>query len=119
MIGVNGKFFQIKADGIAYPVDDSMKTPFAMVTFFESDKTLIIGELLDYKGLERYLDDLLPTRNIFYVIKIEGNFTYIRTRSVPRQNKPYPLLAEVVKDQPVFEFHHLRGTIIGFRCQII
>jgi acetolactate decarboxylase len=115
MIEVNGKFFQIKSDGIAYPVDESMRTPFAMVTFFESDRTLVIGELLDYKGLEKYLDDLLPTRNIFYAIKIDGNFTYVRTRSVPKQSKPYPLLTEVVKDQPVFEFHHLRGTIIGFR----
>jgi len=27
MIGLEGKFYQVKADGVAYPVDDSMKTP--------------------------------------------------------------------------------------------
>lgn len=115
MIGVNNKFFQIKADGMAYPVDDSMTAPFAMVTFFEPDRTLFIDKLLNYNGLERYLDDLLPTKNIFYAVKIDGNFTYVRTRSVPKQNKPYLPLAEVVKNQPIFEFLGVQGTIIGFR----
>jgi len=32
MIRLDGKFYQIKVDGIAYPVDDSMKTPFARVS---------------------------------------------------------------------------------------
>ena len=115
MIGVNGKFFQIKADGVAYPVDDSMKTPFAMVTFFEPDQTARLNKPLGYQDLEKYLDQLLPTKNIFYAIKIEGGFNYIRTRSVPRQKKPYPPLVEAVKDQPVFEFHDVKGTIVGFR----
>jgi len=47
MIGLEGKFYQIKADGIAYPVDDSMKTPFAVVTFFEPDKSALLGESIN------------------------------------------------------------------------
>jgi acetolactate decarboxylase len=35
MIQVNGKFYQVKVDGIAYPVEDNEKTPFAIVTFFD------------------------------------------------------------------------------------
>ncbi len=116
MIGLEGKFYQIKADGIAYPVDDSMKSPFVVVTFFEPDKSVLLNKVVDYKQLEQYLDNLLPTKNIFYAIKIEGRFNYIRTRSVPKQNKPYPPLVEVVKDQPTFEFQGVKGTIVGFRC---
>jgi acetolactate decarboxylase len=115
MIEVNGIFSQIKADGVAYPVDDSMTAPFAMVTFFEPDRTLLIKKSLDYHALEKYLDDALPTKNIFYAIRIDGSFTYVRTRSVPKQNKPYLPLVEVVKNQPVFEFHDVQGTIVGFR----
>jgi len=53
--------------------------------------------------------------NIIYAIKIEGLFEYVRTRSVPAQEKPYPPLAEVVKTQPEFEFHNEKGTLVGFR----
>lgn len=118
MIGLDGKFYQIKADGIAYPVDDSMRTPFAAVTFFEADKIVLSDEALDQRQLEQYLDGLLPTKNIFYALKIEGIFRYIKARSVPRQDKPYPPLIEAVKDQSIFEFHNVKGTIAGFRCPI-
>ena len=114
MIGLEGKFYQIKADGQTYPVDDFMKTPFAVVTFFESDKTVVIEQSMDCRQMEQYIDNLLPTRNIFYAVKIEGNFAYIKTRSVPKQNKPYPRLVEVVKSQPIFEFNNVKGTIAGF-----
>ena len=116
MIGVNGKFYQIKADGVAYPVKESMKTPFAVVTFFAPDEVIALDDLGSFNQLEEYLDSRLPTKNIFYAIKIEGIFEYIKTRSVPRQSKPYPPLIEVVKNQPIFEFQNVKGTIVGFRC---
>jgi len=118
MIGLEGKFYQIKADGIAYLVDGSMRTPFAVVTYFEPDKTVLLDKSVDYKELQQYLDNLLPTKNIFYALRIEGVFPYIKTRSIPKQNKPYPPLVEVVKNQPIFEFHNVKGTIAGFRCPI-
>ena len=118
MIGLEGKFYQIKADGVAYLVDSSLKTPFAVVTFFEPDKSVSLVQDVDYDQLEQYLDNLLPTKNIFYAVKIEGIFRYIKTRSVPKQNKPYPPLVEVVKNQPTFEFHNVEGTIVGFRCPV-
>ena len=113
MIGLDGVFYQIKADGIAYPVDDLMKTPFAVVTFFESDEIKEIDKSVNYKQLKLFLDSMLPTENIFYAFKIEGAFEYIKTRSVPRQNKPYPPLVEIVKNQPIFEFHDVKGTLVG------
>ncbi|MEJ2568319.1 MAG: acetolactate decarboxylase, partial [candidate division WOR-3 bacterium] len=48
-------------------------------------------------------------------IKIEGLFKYVRTRSVPAQEKPYPPLIEVVKTQSEFEFNNVKGTLVGFR----
>jgi acetolactate decarboxylase len=116
MIGLEGSFYQIKADGIAYPVPDSMTTPFAVVTPFEADKTVSITNSMDYAGLQYYLDQLIPDKTIFYAIKITGTFQYIKTRSVPKQKQPYPPLVEAVKRQTIFEFHDTQGTIIGFRC---
>jgi acetolactate decarboxylase len=115
MIGINGEFYQIKVDGRAYPVNDSMYTPFAMVTFFESDKNVKVFNALNFTQLEVYLDDMLPTQNIFISIKIDGTFDYVKTRSVPKQSKPYPPLTEAVKNQSTFEFHNVEGVIVGFR----
>ena len=42
-------------------------------------------------------------------------FTYVKARSVPRQEKPYPRLDEVIKQEVVFEFHDTQGTMAGFR----
>ncbi len=113
MIGLDGEFYQIKADGVAYPVDDSMETPFAVVTFFEPDKTEELDKSVNYEQLKLFLDNMLPTENIFYAFKVEGTFKYIKARSVPGQNKPYPPLVEIVKDQPIFEFHDVEGTLVG------
>ena len=116
MIGLEGAFYQIKADGVAYPVPDSMTTPFAVVTVFEADQTLPSPNLMDYEGLKECLDEAIPDKSIFYAIKINGTFQYIKTRSVPKQEEPYPPLVEVVKEQTTFEFHDIEGTIVGFRC---
>lgn len=116
MMGFDGNFYQVKADGIAYPVSDSMETPFASVTFFDVDRKEQLPEGMNYEQLEEFLDEMLLTSNIFYAIEIEGTFSYMKTRSVPRQEKPYPPLVEVTKNQPVFEFNDVEGTIVGFRC---
>jgi len=115
MIGLDGEFYQIKADGVAYPVGDAMKTPFACVTFFDADQTLTLKDPADLEGVTQRLDQLVPTTNIPYAIRIEGLFSYMKTRSVPGQRKPYPRLVEVVKNQPIFEFKNVSGTVIGFR----
>lgn len=115
MLMLEGKIYQVKADGKVYMAADSMKTPFSVVTFFEEDTSFFPKSKLDYKSLEDFLDKILPTKNIIYAIKIEGLFAYVRARSVPAQKKPYIPLAEVVKNQPEFEFFDVKGTLVGFR----
>jgi acetolactate decarboxylase len=116
MIGLDGEFYQVKSNGIAYRVSDSMKTPFAEVAFFEPEGTIALNGTSNLTGLERRLDGSLVSKNLFYGIRIEGLFDYVKTRSVPMQSKPYPPLSEAVKAQKIFEFHNIKGTIVGFRC---
>ena len=92
MVGFDGDFYQVKADGIAYPVTDSMRTPFASVTFFDVDCEESLPEGMDYNRLPDFMGSILPTDNIFYALRIEGTFSYMKTRSVPVQQKPYPPL---------------------------
>ena len=115
MLAFDGDFYQVKADGVAYEVDDSMTTPFAQVAFFDPDHTIQLADDITYENLDETIDGELPTENIFYAIRIEGTFDYIKTRSVPGQTKPYPPLVEVTAHQPTFEFHDVDGTVVGFR----
>ena len=116
MIAIDGNFFQVKSDGIAYVVKDSEKTPFAAVTYFKPDKFFVLNNIRSFDQLEKQIDNVLPTKNIFYAIRIDGVFDYIKTRSVPKQKKPYPPLLEAVKHQTVFEYKNIKGTIAGLWC---
>ncbi|MDD2336174.1 MAG: acetolactate decarboxylase [Geobacteraceae bacterium] len=115
MIAIDGTFYQAKADGTVFPVDDSAKTPFAVVKFFSPGTKLPLSGSRDLNSLMMELDTMLPTHNYFYAIRIEGTFPAIKVRSVPAQQKPYPGLAEAASKQSVFQFSTITGTIVGFR----
>ncbi len=55
----------------------------------------------------------MPSPNLFYNFRIEGEFEYVKTRSVPKQENYRPLV-EVAKEQPIFEFEQVRGIMVGF-----
>jgi len=116
LVMLDGRVYRVRADGKAEAVGDEETTPFATVTFFEADHTGSLGGPFDLAHLEEMLDKVLPTKNIPYAVKIEGTFARVKTRSIPRQTKPYPRLAEVAAKQPTFEFENVRGTLVGFRC---
>ncbi len=116
MVELDGRIYQIKADGDAYAVPDAAGMPFAAVTYFDTDRSLSLPADMDYASLQQYIDGLLPTENIFYAFKITGNFSYMKTRSVPAQSKPYPHLVEATANQAIFEFYNIEGTLVGFRC---
>jgi acetolactate decarboxylase len=115
MIAVDGGFFQIKSDGVAYPVSDDQRTPFATVLFFRPTLSQPLAGPLDYDHFQALVDSLMEGPNLFYAVRVDGLFASVTTRSVPRQEKPYPPLAEVAKTQPVFRLKDVSGTLAGFR----
>ncbi len=116
LVVLDGKFYQIKTDGVAYSVRDEMQTPFATVTFFRRERSLSIRKQLTYLALQQQIDQQLPTQNLPYAIRIQGIFPYLKVRSVPKQRQPYPPLNDVVsQQQTVFELRNVRGTLVGFR----
>lgn len=116
MIALDGKFYQIKSNGIAYRVNASQKTPFAVVTFFDFETKQKLKKGLTYDQFKWMHKKYLASENIFYAIKIKGDFRYMKVRSVPKQTKPYPKLKNVVKHQKVYDINNTTGTIVGFYC---
>jgi acetolactate decarboxylase len=115
VVALNGEFFQVKADGRVYSIADQVKTPFAVVTFFKPDKTLSLPGVSGMNELQEALDRMLPSADGIFAIRIAGEFKYIKVRSVPRQERPYPGLEDALKHQTVFELKNVRGTLVGFR----
>lgn len=113
MVVLEGRVYQLRADGITYTLPAQTRTPFACVTFFCPYSFEDIDEALDYHGLLALLDRLLPSKNMLYAIRIDGNFDAVRTRSVPRQESYRPLV-EVAREQPEFDFENVSGTLVGF-----
>jgi len=113
MIALDGQYYQVKADGIAYSVNDTMTTPFSTVTYFDKDFDIIVSAK-NFTELSSALDAQIPSKNLFYAIRIDGTFPYVKTRSIPKLSKPYPLLKDAAANQSVFEFKDIKGTIVGF-----
>lgn len=113
MIALDGQYYQVKADGIAYSVNDTMTTPFSTVTYFDKDFDVIVSAK-NFTELSSALDAQIPSKNLFYAIRIDGTFPYVKTRSIPKLSKPYPLLKDAAANQSVFEFEDIKGTIVGF-----
>ena len=116
MVMLDGQIYQIMSDGVAYTVKDEQKTPFACVTFFRSDKKIKFPGGLTYKKLVDMLNRLTSDApNSFYAVKVTGKFRQMKTRSVPLQWKPYSPLSEALKEQKIFNFENISGTIVGIK----
>jgi len=113
MVALDGEYYQVRADGVAYPVQGDMTAPFAAVTRFEADQTAALENAGNFTELARQIDRHLPSPNAFYALRIDGTFPYVQTRSVPAQEKPYPRLAEAVEDQSVFNLTNVTGSVVG------
>jgi acetolactate decarboxylase len=115
MVALDGRFYQVRTDGVAYPIDGAAKTPFAVVKRFRADRTVTLAGPADLTQLGQFLDRAIPTKNVLYAIRIEGRFKSLTTRSVPRQSLPYPPLLEATKHQQTFPFQNVQATLVGIR----
>jgi acetolactate decarboxylase len=118
MVVLDGKVYQVKVSGKVAQAPDSGKTPFAVITSFNPQRVMPLQKAANLQELAKLMDQNLPTKNIFYALKIEGRFPKVVARSVPRQTRPYPPLVQAVKKQAVFNFTDVEGTILGFRCPV-
>ncbi len=113
MVMLDGMFYQISGDGVCTVITDDLQTPFACVTRFVPDFVETIDRTLDNKAFQDLLGIMLPSDNMFYAVRIDGSFSYVKTRSVPRQHN-YRHLVDVAREQTTFEFHDVNGTLAGF-----
>jgi acetolactate decarboxylase len=114
LIVVDGQAFKANLDGTLARVDSSSRTPYAVVVPF------VTGEGLTFRGpfsdadLKRRLADHVTGAGRPTAIRIAGLFESVRVRSVPKQESPYPPLAEAIAQQQVTDLAEVSGTMVGF-----
>ena len=111
MVMLDGTVYQLKTDGNAGLVDDASRMPFACVTFFHPTTGEEVEAELDDAGFRDLLERLLPSKNMFTAIRIDGHFPTLRAWSVPRQDNYHPI--DAVRPR-VFDFPDSEGTLVGF-----
>jgi len=116
MVLYDGVVYQIRSDGTVCVPEDCETSPFASVNEFVPDMVFHLKGIDSFKKLKTVLDDKLGNVNCFYAIQVKGTFSYVHTRSVPAQEKPYKPLTDVVLKQPEFTFENTGGIILGYRC---
>jgi acetolactate decarboxylase len=113
LILLDGIVYQLDIDGNVHEVGDEQKTPFAAACFFEPFSIEEIRSPLDYPAFNNFLDLCLPSPNMLYAIRIDGNFSSVRTRSVPKTENYTPLV-EATALQKETQFEEIEGTLVGF-----
>lgn len=116
MAVLDGHVYQVRGDGSVREAKPEETTPFAAVTFFQADEIYEFENVTGIKDLEHRLTERLPSPNMLYALHVRLDGERVKTRSVPAQEKPYPLLVDVVKTQPVFEIAPAKGDLVGFWC---
>lgn len=115
MLVLDGVCYQLRADGSATVAEQTQRTPFATVTWFNTDHAFEVRSPTARTALLTEIDAALDSANLIYAIRITGRFETVRTRTVSAQHHPYPPLAQATDGQQESEFTDVAGSLAGFR----
>lgn len=111
MVVLDGNVYRVRADGrvdLASPEDSA---PFAVVTEFTPSSDFQSQQFGSLRELSALCDDQRPSDNIFYALRLDGEFDTIKTRAVKPPGEGG--LIEAAKAQAEFNFTAIRGTLVG------
>lgn len=114
MLVLGGICYRLRADGSVEEAAGDEPTPFAAVTRFRPERRARLSGPLTRAGTEGAVAALLTSPNLVHAVRIDGHFTDVRTRTVARQHRPYPPLAEATAGQAENTFAEVSGTLAGF-----
>jgi acetolactate decarboxylase len=115
LIVVDGQAFKATIDGELVRPDPATKTPYAVVVPFSPGPPIHVRGPFEMPQLDRHLRHGVQAGGRPTAVRIDARFRSLHVRSVPRQQRPYPTLAEAIAHQRVTELADVTGTMVGFR----
>jgi acetolactate decarboxylase len=112
MVVVDGHVYQVQGSGRVTEAARDAGAPFAVVTWFDPDTDVSIPSVASFRDLEESCDGFRRSGNIFYALRLDGQFRRVRTRAVnpPQQGTR---LVDAAKAQSEFTFTDVDGTLVG------
>lgn len=115
VIVVDGTAYRATSSGELEILPPETRTPLVFVKHFRADRRVELPASGSLDDLVRALDAAVGSKNVLWAARIEGRFERVELRSVPRQERPYKPLADVIAGQNVFAATDVPGTLVGFR----
>lgn len=115
MLVLDGVCYQLRSDGCATVAGLDQLTPFAVVTWFKADRRINVSAPVDRARVKSLIDESLESTNLIVAVRVTGEFSMVRTRTVTEQHRPYRPFTEATQDQQEVAFTDVTGTLAGFR----
>lgn len=112
MVVLDGRVYQVQGSGKVSQPALEVAAPFAVVTTFDPEVDVRTAPVASIAALGKCCDGHRSSENIFYAIRLDGQFGHIRTRAVSPPGDHARLL-EAAKAQAEFEFSDIGGTLVG------
>ena len=82
MVVVDGQVFQVRSDGSVRECDDDVLSPFAVITRFTPAPAVVLEQCPDLSHLTSRFDALRDSDNVFFALRVDGEFDYVHTRAM-------------------------------------
>jgi len=113
MVAIDGGIFQMRGDGSVNQPGDDVLSAFAQIIRFMPDGETNLSHASDLGTLLSRFDQLRSSENLFYALRVEGDFDYMHVRAV-YSSTPGTTLLNAASSQQEFTFHNVSGSLAGF-----
>jgi acetolactate decarboxylase len=114
MVMIDGEVWRARVDGTVERAGDDERTPFAVVTPFAAEVTVVVERELSHEELLALATAQAPPGSRMQALRFDGRLAAVHARSVPRQPEPYLPLVEAARSQREFMLEQLDGSLVGF-----
>lgn len=113
MIVLDGVVYRADADGNVTMAGDKSLAPFAVITEFPDETPFALSSVTSFSDLAAQLDAHRQSDNLFYAVRLDGNFARVKARAFPRQAEG-TMLGAAAAAQSEFTFTDVDATLVGF-----
>ena len=109
---LEGVCYRVASDGVVTTVEGDRFIPYAVVTRFSAEFGKRSQQLNDFSDLVAACDGLHTSENVFYAFRVEGKFSFVKTRVMKAVPQGFGLKA-ASSGQKEFTFEDQEGTLVG------
>jgi acetolactate decarboxylase len=114
LLVVDGQAWRANRECLLSHVPGSCRTPYAVVVPFAPGPPVALHGPIRFDAFGQAVGHRLPGTLRPVAVRVEGQFSNVRVRSVPKQRRPYPTLAAALGEQRISDLEDVTGTMVGF-----